>query len=303
MTLMDHDDFIEPDALYETVRAVQNGADIVYTDEDKYDTASGRYLSPYRKSGYNRELLLSNNYICHMFTVRKDIADSTGGFDSSFDGAQDYDFILKCIEKTQPSKIAHVHEILYHWRIHAGSTSGNPESKLYAYEAGKRVLEAYLERNELSGHVSDTPHRGFYRIDYDNPCDAGEYLIMTDGTLKAPEGYERKLASYFARNDIGAVGGRITDSRGRIICNGYHRCSDGSIRSYYEGMDTHFTGHMHRASLQQDVPAVSDRACMIRKELIGCMDPDPYTMFKNIRRRGYAVVLDPTVVFRENRNE
>ena len=97
------------------------------------------YFSPRFKPDFNFDFLRSINYICHIFMVRKTILDEVGCFRENFDGAQDFDFILRCCEKT--TKIAHIPKILYHWRSHENSTAGNPDSKQYAIDAGKRALE------------------------------------------------------------------------------------------------------------------------------------------------------------------
>lgn len=90
--------------------------------------------------------------------------ERTGGFRSEFDGAQDYDFIFRCVESAE--KIYHIPEILYHWRTHQASTADNPASKMYAYEAGKRAIEGNLKRSGLNGKVSHTKDYGFYRVEY-----------------------------------------------------------------------------------------------------------------------------------------
>ena len=109
-------------------------------------------------------LLRSNNYICHFFVARRSIVEKVGGFRKEFDGAQDYDFIFRCTENSR--EVVHIPEILYHWRTHKASTADNPASKMYAFEAGKRAIEAHLERNGVKGVVSHTPDLGFYRVQY-----------------------------------------------------------------------------------------------------------------------------------------
>lgn len=300
VAFMDQDDFIEPDALYELVRVLQHGADMAYTDEDKFDTRTSRYMTPNRKPDFNRYLLLSNNYICHMFAVRREIAMKAGGLRPEFDGAQDFDFILRCAELTEASKIAHAERILYHWRMHEGSTSGNPESKMYAYDAGRRVIEEYLKRHGISGKVQSTEHMGFYRMIYTEKVESSDYKVLVDGKLRPlTSDFEKILSSYFADPAVGAVGARIISRSGRILCNGYYMKKSGIIESGYLGMNTHLSGYMHRAMLQQDVQAVSNHACVIRTELADCVERDSYKTCRKIRERGYTVVLDPAVLFQE----
>lgn len=164
--LLDHDDLLAPNALYEIALALEKNpeADVVYTDEDKVTTDLKEHFQPHLKPDFNLDLLRSNNYICHFFTVRREIVEQVGGFRKEFDGAQDYDFIFRCTEEAR--KILHIPEILYHWRTHKESTADNPASKMYAFEAGKRAIEAHLKRTGTEGEVSHTPDLGFYRVKY-----------------------------------------------------------------------------------------------------------------------------------------
>ncbi len=166
MGLLDHDDLLAPNALYEIVQALQDHpqADALYTDEDKVTTELDEHFQPHLKPDFNLDLLRSNNYICHFFVVRRSIVEKAGGFRKEFDGAQDYDFIFRCTENAR--EVLHVPEILYHWRTHKASTADNPASKMYAFEAGKRAIEANLERTGTKGVVSHTQDIGFYRVKY-----------------------------------------------------------------------------------------------------------------------------------------
>lgn len=166
MGLLDHDDLLAPNALYEIVQALQDHpqADALYTDEDKVTTELDEHFQPHLKPDFNLDLLRSNNYICHFFVVRRSIVEKAGGFRKEFDGAQDYDFIFRCTENAR--EVLHVPEILYHWRTHKASTADNPASKMYAFEAGKRAIEANLERTGTKGVVSHTQDLGFYHVKY-----------------------------------------------------------------------------------------------------------------------------------------
>ena len=164
--LLDHDDVLAPDALFEVAsRIVSEKAEVIYTDEDKVrgEDLSDHY-QPNMKSDFNPDLLCSNNYICHFLAVKRSLVEEVGGFRPAFDGAQDHDFILRCTEKA--GKICHVPRVLYHWRTHEASTADNPDSKLYAYEAGKKAVAEHLQRMGLKGTVTDTPDYGFYRVKY-----------------------------------------------------------------------------------------------------------------------------------------
>lgn len=151
--LSDHDDVLELDALYEIVSAINKdkNIEIIYTDEDLTDETGEIFSSPRFKPDYNREMLCSINYICHIFMVKKHIIDEVGGFREEFDGAQDWDLILRCCEKSE--HICHIPRVLYHWRAHEASTAGNPESKTYAIDAGRRALEEHYKRVGLEAEL------------------------------------------------------------------------------------------------------------------------------------------------------
>ena len=165
IALLDHDDFLEPDTLYEIARQIkEKRADIIYTDEDKISANGTEYFQPHFKPEFNLDLLRSNNYICHFFAVKREIVQKVGGFQKEFEGAQDYDFIFRCVEKSK--KIVRVPKILYHWRTHRESTADNPQSKQYAFDAGRRAIEEHLRRCKTDAEVFHTKDFGFYRVKY-----------------------------------------------------------------------------------------------------------------------------------------
>ena len=126
-----------------------------------------KFFQPHMKAGFNPDLLCTVNYICHLFVVRKSLADKVGYLRAEYDGAQDYDFILRCAETA--SVIHHIPRILYHWRSHEASTSENPESKLYAFEAGKRAVQAHYDRLGIPAVVEKGEYLGLYRTKYHWP--------------------------------------------------------------------------------------------------------------------------------------
>jgi len=166
VALLDHDDLLEEHALFEIVKWLQEhpDADMIYTDEDKVTFDSGVFFQPHFKPDFNLDLLRSNNYICHFLVLKRMLVEKTGAYREEFDGAQDYDFILRCSENAQ--QIGHIPQVLYHWRCHPASTAANPESKAYAYEAGKRAVEAHLKRQNVDARVDTMDNPGFYRVTY-----------------------------------------------------------------------------------------------------------------------------------------
>nr|WP_288860002.1 glycosyltransferase family 2 protein [uncultured Faecalicatena sp.] len=162
----DHDDLLAPSALYECVEALNKdrSVEIIYTDEDKVDMKGKEHFMPHFKSDFNIDMLCCTNYICHLFVVKREIYEKAGKLNSEFDGAQDYDFVLRCVE--QSNKIKHIPKVLYHWRAHKDSTAENPESKRYAFEAGARAVKAHFDRIGIHADVEMTDYNGIYRPKY-----------------------------------------------------------------------------------------------------------------------------------------
>ena len=196
--LADHDDTLEPDACYEIVRAVNRDPeiDVIYTDEDKILLTKDIYYSPNFKPDYSPDLLCSNNYITHIFCVRKSIVDIVGGERAEFDGAQDHDFIFRCCE--QARKIHHIPKFLYHWRAHASSTAGNPESKMYAYESGRRAVEEHYRRVGIPAKVRLAEDIGSFRTEYEIIGNPLVSIIIPNKDLKPV--LERAVNSIFEKS-------------------------------------------------------------------------------------------------------
>ena len=163
---LDHDDILSQDALFEVVRAINENknVDFIYSDEDKIDENNERF-EPYFKPDFSPETLECNNYITHFVVVKKDLLNEVGYLDSAFNGAQDFDFVLRATSKAK--NVVHISKILYHWRVHRQSTAEVADAKPYAFEAGIKVVEKYLERTGKEGTVEngqDVP--GIYKINY-----------------------------------------------------------------------------------------------------------------------------------------
>lgn len=251
IALLDHDDFLAPDALYYMAEALhcarRQGTEpvLLYTDEDKYDN-SARYISPHNKKKFNMDLILSNNYICHFMAVEAKLMKKLQ-LRRAFDGAQDYDLVLRVISQLcglmsvqeLSERIIHIPRVLYHWRCHTDSTADNTASKTYAYEAGKAALEDFCAGQGWKVEVEHSLHLGFYDIIY-----LPDVLTV--------------------RQDIGIVGGRILDGR-NCICAGAMN-GDGSCM--YKGLHKEYSGgSTHRAALKQDVAAVDIRCIQVCPEL------------------------------------
>lgn len=383
--LLDHDDLLAPNALYEVVYALEENpeADVVYTDEDKVTTDLKEHFQPHLKPDFNLDLLRSNNYICHFFLVRRNIVEKAGGFRREFDGAQDYDFIFRCVESAR--KVVHVPEILYHWRTHKASTADNPASKMYAFEAGKRAIEAHLKRTETEGEVSHTPDLGFYRVKYPvkgepmvsilipnkdekdtleacirsirekttyknyeiiiiennskeeeifsyynelakdgvrilhwekefnysaiNNFGAahakGEFLLFlnNDVTVITPEWLE-ELVGVCQRREVGAAGVKLLYPDNTIQHAGCVIGLGGIAGHLFVDMPANRTGYLHKASLLQDMSAVTAACMMMKKQVfekVGGFTEKLAVAFNDVdlclktNQAGYLVVYDPYV--------
>ncbi len=237
--LLDHDDMLTPDALYEMAHAIQKSRPILaYSDEDKCDMSGEHFYDPHFKLDFNLDLLLTNNYICHFMTVRADVLKKLQ-IRKEYDGSQDYDIILRIVSnllikekerkeaKPIEESIVHVPKVLYHWRCHENSTADNPQSKMYAYEAGKKALIDFASRMGWKVDVRHNKHLGFYRIEYGDS-------ILTH------------------RPDLAAVGGFVA-KHGKVASG------------IYQGQPLLYAGYMNRMDLYQNTNWLDMRNMAVNK--------------------------------------
>ena len=251
VALLDHDDLLTEDALFECASAIETCREknielcMLYSDEDKCNSNGTSFYEVNRKPKFNLDLILSNNYICHLLVMQRKLMQELR-FRSSVDGAQDHDIILRAVDRMMgvdrraagkaELPIAHIPKVLYHWRCYEGSTSENPESKCYAYEAGKRAVEDFLKAREYRANVVHTCHLGFFRVNY-----------------------QPDLLSN--RPDVAVVGGKLIDRHNRVAGGIYGENKE----PLYLGLHKEYSGYMHRASCQQEAYAVDVR-CMVCSE-------------------------------------
>lgn len=384
--LLDHDDLLAPNALYEIAIALEKNpdADVLYTDEDKVTTELDEHFQPHLKPDFNLDLLRSNNYICHFFVARRSVIKIAGGFRKEFDGAQDYDFIFRCIENAR--LVVHVPEILYHWRTHKASTADNPASKMYAFDAGRRAIEAHLARTGTKGEVSHTPDLGFYRVKYpvqgqplisiiipnkdeketlktcidsiraqkgygnyeilivENNSTTeeifqyykelsaepdihllrwkkefnyaainnfaasharGDYLLFLNNDVKIiTKDWLEELLGVCCRPEVGAVGAKLIYPDNTIQHAGCVVGMGGIAGHMFVDMPADRTGYLHKASILQDMSAVTAACMMMKKEAFekaGGFTQELAVAFNDVdlclkvRREGYLIVYDPYV--------
>lgn len=155
VALLDHDDLLTPDALYQVALTLNRHpeADMIYSDEDKTDDRH-QFRDPFFKPDWCPDSFLSRMYTCHLGTYRRSLVQEIGGFRLGYEGSQDYDFVLRLTEKTD--KIFHIPKILYHWRIHSTSTASDLNNKSYAAEAARKALSEAIERRSEPGLVTPT---------------------------------------------------------------------------------------------------------------------------------------------------
>ncbi len=339
--LLDHDDILLPGALFKIAEALVKAGrpDAVYTDEDKVNPGLTRHFQPHFKPDFNLEYLCSNNYICHFFAVRRELALKAGGFRSGFDGAQDHDFILRCAEAAD--RVLHVPEVLYSWRCHEASTAANPESKLYAYEAGKRAVQAHLERTGSAAEVLDTSNYGFYRLRYprtdrkiliksfenlngqtgikvvyyDKACNNSvtisaehteegqeRYMLFTCvRNAEAGAGFWEEILSCCARPEVGIACARVYDRSRRLTSDIRMAGVQDPFGVSTKGLKEGYSGYFHRVLLQQEIESPTD-CFLVREELLeGLESVTVRELCEKIRRQGYRMVYDPWAVVYEGR--
>jgi len=166
VVLLDHDDELHPDALALVHEALLGNpeADFVYTDEDKIH-ASGRHTGPFFKPDWSPERMRTQMYTCHLGVMRRSLVEEVGGFDADYEGSQDWDLVLKVSERARA--VLHIPRVLYHWRMLDSSVAGGgEEAKPWAFEAGKRAVQAHCGRIGLPARVErDEADAGVYHLE------------------------------------------------------------------------------------------------------------------------------------------
>jgi O-antigen biosynthesis protein len=209
VALLDHDDRLHPDALALVDEALRGSpeADYIYTDEDKM-TAKGHHAGPFLKPDWSPERLRTQMYTCHLSVLRRSLVEEVGGFDAEFEGAQDWDLVLKVTERARA--VLHVPRVLYHWRGIEGSTAaavddgGGEAAKPWAFEAGGRAIAAHCERSGVQATVERDPgDPGVYHL---NPELREEPLVSivipTNGTRREIRYQEVMLVGHCVRSIV-----------------------------------------------------------------------------------------------------
>jgi glycosyltransferase involved in cell wall biosynthesis len=225
VALLDHDDELAPSALYFAALALQENPDrhLLYSDEDKLDRQSRR-SDPYFKTDWNPQLFLGQNYISHLGIYRTELVRRVGAFRVGFEGSQDYDLTLRCVEQITPGQIHHIPRILYHWRATDESTANVANAKPYAQEAAQRAVQEHLDRIGVAGTV--VPHYGAYlRVKYALPSERPLVSILIPTRDRAPL-LRKCLESIFARTDYEKYEVIVLDNESR----------EAETREYFESL-------------------------------------------------------------------
>jgi O-antigen biosynthesis protein len=193
IALMDHDDSLSPEALQQVADrlAAEPDLDMIYTDEDVVGDAGP--IEPHPKPGWSPEHMSALMYTCHLGVYRRALAIEVGGFRSQFDGCQDYDFVLRLMERTD--RVAHIPRILYHWRAHAMSTAGG-DAKPYAYLAQPGAIADHLDRSGVEAEVQFAHLPGIHRIVHRVESSTSVDLVLAASDLR---GLAQAAASWLAQ--------------------------------------------------------------------------------------------------------
>ncbi len=299
IALLDHDDLLEPDALFRAIDLLQNDreADVIYSDEDKI--VDGKLAAPLLKPDWSPEFFCTHDYLGHFVIIRRDLAQA--GFRSEFDGAQDYDLLLRVSEKT--GRIRHIPRVLYHWRRTAESTAHNIRRKPGALEAGRRAIEEHLARRLENARVTIDWKTHLYRVrrkgsaekisiiincaeaadrdrihaktDFPNfevVADlkeaTGEYVLFLESDLEPlDENWLSAMAEQLSNPEIGAVGARVVSSEGAVESAGLILLPDGKVSFAFAGCAPDFRGANRQLQTVRNYSAVSASCLLTRREL------------------------------------
>lgn len=196
IALLDHDDLLAPHALFCVAETINRNPDarLIYSDEDKIDLQGNR-ADPYFKSDWNERLFFEQNMVSHLGVFRHDLVKRVGGFRQGFEGAQDYDLVLRLAEHVRHDQIVHIPHVLYHWRAVPGSTALASSEKSYAVIAGAKALEEALARRGVAGSIDIHASLGHYRLRLEppNPAPLVSIIIPTRDGLQFLEPCIRSL--------------------------------------------------------------------------------------------------------------
>lgn len=194
VAFLDHDDLLPADALLHVAEAIiaRPTVDFLYTDEDKIDN-SGRHYDPQFKGDWNPEMAITHNYTHHLRTIRRSIVEKVGGLRVGYEGAQDIDLILRCVEHIENANIIHVPFVCYHWRAHEESTAQRGDQKGYLFDAARRAISDAVHRRGLHAEVFIPSHLEEHALCLHQLKWSSEILAANPVTIIIPSRNQPKL--------------------------------------------------------------------------------------------------------------
>ena len=331
VAFMDQDDLLSEDALFRVAELLNRdpSLDLIYSDNDKIDLTESHW-EVYFKPDFSPDEFFCHNYIGHLSVLRMSIFREIGGVLPGFDGAQDFEILLRAIEKTD--RVAHLPYVLYSWRRTPGSTASVSSAKQYAYESGKRALEEFFARKHQPVTVEETDEKGLYRCRFqlkDKPKvdviavtrkgpkvkivndavkkSTGDYLIFLNEDLKPVKSdWMESLLEPHQRKGVGMVGGKILDCENTIQDGGKILGLGDVVGTAFKGVpdDAIIYNQPHR--LIRNASAVSWDALLISRSLfekIGGFDERvgdslaDIDLCLRVRKDGHLIVWTPFAAF------
>lgn len=203
VALLDHDDKLHPDALSLVDEAIRENpeVDYLYTDEDKIDE-QGHHSAPFLKPDWSPERMRTQMYTCHLSVFRHSLLEEVGGFDADFEGAQDWDLVLRATERAR--EVVHVPRVLYHWRSIATSAAAGEGVKPWAFEAGRKAVQAHCRRIGLAATVErDLENAGVYHLEPELTSEPPVSIVIpTRGTVREIRYRQVGLVSHCVRSIV-----------------------------------------------------------------------------------------------------
>ena len=298
IVFLDHDDRIAPEAIQSLISTIEKDPDlaIIYSDRDMLSPGGKRFMH-LMKPDWSPETLYGGNYIFHLMCYRLDLVVQAGKLRPEFDGSQDYDLILRCMELGP--KVKHLPQVLYHWRQHAESVSMDDGAKDYAFEAGMATLRDALQRRKIKATVSENKllWRGNYQIELPLPPQdqIGHITLPTDlkpeqyvttllasPVLRNPPPYifiqwegcveihnnsDRILASWLDLEGVGMASGCLTTEEETFLYAGMIYNENGGVIAPYAGYETTEPGYMAATKSARNISAPNPFSVMIKREL------------------------------------
>ncbi len=297
VALCDHDDLLAPDAVRCILEAAQDGADFVYTDEDKVSADGTHFFEPHLKPDFAPDSLRFGNYICHITAASRALMNAVGGLRPGFDGSQDHDLALRLSENA--AKITHIPRILYHWRML--DTSFSHQKAQTCADAAARAVADQLRRLHMDADVTVEELR--VRIRWKTrqmrsvcvlwgegdapklpmPCirvrdlsavndlvrrtDCDAVLFLRAGLRPLDTDWVSELMQYAQRADVGCVGSALLDDRDCFRHTGYAVDVPGGAVSHQAGQWRYGRPYMLTDRIVRNVTGVSSALLMIRRDV------------------------------------